>query len=230
MTTALRADAARNRTALVASAREVMAERGLEAALDDIARKAGIGNATLYRRFPRRIDLIAAVFADRMADHARVVQAALDATDPWEGFRSYVEAAAELQVHDRGIADLITMDVSMAPEIESLRDQAFHGLVEVIERAKAAGALRADATPEDVVVILQANAGVVTRAHAAAGHASRRLIHLLLDGLRAEGSTAGPMAPSPRRMRAAMREHSRRAGLLDQTGPVTPPPSDKEHS
>jgi AcrR family transcriptional regulator len=230
MTTALRADAARNRAALVAAAREVMAERGLEAALDDIARKAGIGNATLYRRFPRRIDLIAAVFADRMGDHARAVQAALDATDPWEGFRGYVEAAAELQVHDRGIADLITMDVSMAPEIEALRDQAFHGLVEVMERAKAAGALRADATPEDVVVILQANAGVVTRAHAAAGQASRRLMHLLLDGLRAEASTAGPTAPSPRRMRAAMREHSRRAGLLDQTSSVTPTPSDKEHS
>jgi AcrR family transcriptional regulator len=230
MTTALRADAARNRAALVAAAREVMAERGLEAALDDIARKAGIGNATLYRRFPRRIDLIAAVFADRMADHARAVQAALDATDPWDGFRSYVEAAAELQVHDRGIADLITMDVSMAPEIEALRDQAFHGLVEVIERAKAAGALRADATPEDVVVILQANAGVVTRSHAAAAQASRRLIHVLLDGLRAEAATAGPTAPSPRRMRAAMREHSRRAGLRDQPNPATSPPSDKEHS
>jgi AcrR family transcriptional regulator len=230
MTTSLRTDAARNRAALVAAAREVMAERGLEAPLDDIARRAGIGNATLYRRFPRRIDLIAAVFADRMADHANAVQAALDATDPWDGFRGYVDAAAELQVHDRGIADLITMDVSMAPEIEALRDQAFHGLVEVIGRAKAAGALRADATPEDVVVILQANAGVVTRAHAAAAQASRRLIHVLLDGLRAEAATAGPMAPSPRRMRAAMREHSRRAGLLDQPNPATSPPSDKEHS
>jgi AcrR family transcriptional regulator len=207
-----------------------MAERGLEAPLDDIARQAGIGNATLYRRFPRRIDLIAAVFADRMADHARAVQTALDATDPWEAFRGYVEAAAELQVHDLGIADLITMDVSMASEIEALRDQAFHGLVEVIERAKAAGALRADATPEDVVVMLQANAGVVTRSHAAAGQASRRLIHLLLDGLRAEAATAGPMAPSARRMRAAMREHSRRAGLLDEPNPPTSPPSDKEHS
>src|SRR5205085_5269216 len=168
MTTSLRTDAARNRAALVAAAREVMAGRGLEAPLDDIARQAGIGNATLYRRFPRRIDLIAAVFADRMADHANAVQAALHATDPWEGFRGYVEAAAELQVHDRGIADLITMDVSMAPEIDALCDQAFHRLVEVIERAKAAGALRADATPEDVVVILQANAGVVARSHAAA--------------------------------------------------------------
>lgn len=214
-TTALRSDAARNRATLVAAGREVMAERGLEAPLDEIARRAGIGNATLYRRFPRRIDLIAAVFADRMADHARAVDAALAAPDPWEGFRSYIEAAAELQVHDRGIADLITMDVSMSPEIHELRDHAFHGLVEVINRAKAAGALRADSTPEDIVVILQANAGLVSRAHRAAGQASRRLIHVLLDGLRADTATAGPVAPSPRRTRTAMRAHSRRAGLLD---------------
>lgn len=222
--TSLRSDAARNRAALVAAAREVMAERGLEAPLDEVARRAGIGNATLYRRFPRRVDLIAAVFADRMADHARAVQAALDAADPWQGLRSYIRAAAELQVHDRGIADLITMDVSMAPEIEALRDRAFRGLVEVIERAKAAGALRADATPEDVVVVLQANAGLVSRAHGVADQASARLVHVLLDGMRADAATPGPTAPSPRRMRAAMREHSRRAGLLDQPTPTTSRP------
>lgn len=226
----LRSDAARNRAALVAAAREVMAERGLEAPLDEIARRAGIGNATLYRRFPRRIDLIAAVFADRMADHARAVQAALDVSDSWEGFRGYLEAVADLQVHDRGIADLITMDVSMAPEIEALRDHAFRGLVQVIERAKAAGALRADATPEDVLVILEANAGLVTRAQPAERQASRRLIHLVLDGLRAQAATAGPPAPSPRRMRLAMREHSRRARLLDQPTAGASPKPRKEHT
>jgi AcrR family transcriptional regulator len=211
----LRADAARNRAVLVAAAREVMAERGLEAPLDEVARRAGIGNATLYRRFPRRIDLIAAVFADRMAEHARAVEAALEADDSWEGFRRYLEAAAELQVHDRGIADLITMDVSLAAEIKALRDQAFGGLARVMERAKAAGLLRADATPEDVLLILQANAGIVMRAHAAARQGSRRLVHLLLDGLRAEAATDGPTAPSARRMRLAMREQSRCARLLD---------------
>jgi len=211
----LRADAARNRAVLVTAAREVMAERGLEAPLDEIARRADIGNATLYRRFPRRLDLIAAVFADRMAEHARAVAAALEADDPWDGFRGYVEAAAELQLHDRGIADLVTMDVSAAADMKALREQTFRGLVELIEGAQAAGALRADATPEDVLVILQANAGVVTRAHAAARDASQRLIHVLLDGLRAEAATSGPAPPSARRMRAAIREHSRRAGLLN---------------
>jgi hypothetical protein len=125
---------------------------------------------------------------------------------------------------DRGIADLITMDVSTAPEIETLRDHAFRGLVTVIDRAKAAGALRADATPQDILVIL------VTRARPAEREASRRLIHLLLDGLRAEGATAGPPAPSAQRMRLAMRDHSRRTGLLNQPGAATSPKPGKGHA
>lgn len=228
MTASLRSDAARNRAAVVAAAREVMAERGLEVPFDEIARRAGIGNATLYRRFPRRIDLIAAVFADRMVDHDRAVAAAVAAADPWEGLCGYLETAAEMQVHDRGIADLITMDVSMAPEIKALRDHAFNGLVDVIDRTKTAGALRADTTPEDIVVILQANAGLVSRSHRAASEASRRLIHLLIDGLRAGAATPGAVAPSPRRMLAAMRANSRRAGLLDP--PATNTRSPKERS
>jgi AcrR family transcriptional regulator len=212
----LRADAARNRAAIVATAREVMAEHGLDVPLDEIAKQAGVGNATLYRRFPTRIDLVAAVFADRMFTHADAVDKALAAADPWDGFAGYIEAAAELQVHDHGIADLITMDVSRAHEIDALRAQAFGRLVEVIDRAKAAGALRADATTEDVLVILQANAGLVTRAQGASADASARLIHLLLDGLRATAATPGASPPSPRRMHAAMRARSRKAGLLDQ--------------
>ena len=64
----LRADAARNRASIVEAARDVFAEQGLEAPLDEIAKRAGTGNATLYRRFPNRGDLVAAVFADRMAE------------------------------------------------------------------------------------------------------------------------------------------------------------------
>jgi AcrR family transcriptional regulator len=209
----LRADAARNREALVVAAREVMGAQGLDAPFDEIARRAGIGNATLYRRFPRRIDLIAAVFADRMAEHAAAVDDALAAADAWAGFCGYVEKAAAMQVHDRGIADLVTLDLAMAPEIEALRAAAFDGMVRVIERAKTSGALRADCTAEDVLVIQQANAGVVERAHRAAEPSSRRLIHLLLDGLRAASATDGPPPPSRKRMLQARRDHSRRLGL-----------------
>src|SRR3954468_18341900 len=100
----LRADAARNREAIVEAAREVFAEHGLDAPLDDIARRAGTGNATLYRRFPTRGDLIAAVFAERMLEHLDAVQRALTDPDPWAGFASYIQAATAMQARDRGIA------------------------------------------------------------------------------------------------------------------------------
>lgn len=93
----LRADAARNRAAIVEAARAVFAEHGLDAPLDDIARLAGTGNATLYRRFPTRGDLVEAVFAERMAEHLEAVQSSLADPDPWEGFASYFRAAAAMQ-------------------------------------------------------------------------------------------------------------------------------------
>src|SRR5438552_14621099 len=117
----LRADAERNRRALLSAARMVMAEHGLDAPLDEIARRAGVGNATLYRRFPTRIDLIVAVFGERMADHVRAVEDALAEPDTWRALHNYITAVASLQVQDRGIADLVTLDVSSAPEIERLR-------------------------------------------------------------------------------------------------------------
>jgi len=206
----LRADAARNRAAIVEAAREVFAEEGLDAPLDEIAHRAGTGNATLYRRFPTREDLVSAVFAERMAEHRAAVQAGLADPDPWNGFASYVRTVAAMQSRDRGIADLVAMDVSSAPGIERLRSEAFDGLVRLVERARSAEALRADFTTEDVVVVLMANAGLVERAHGVTAQASARLAHVLLDGFRSAAATDGPAAPSPRRMRLAMRRNSER--------------------
>jgi AcrR family transcriptional regulator len=206
----LRADAARNRAAIVETAREVFAEQGLDAPLDEIAHRAGTGNATLYRRFPTRGDLVSAVFAERMTEHLAAVQAGLADPDPWTGFASYVQAAAAMQARDRGIADLVTMDVPSAPDIERLRSKAFDGLVCLVERARSAGALRADFATQDVVVLLMANAGLVERAHGIAAEASARLIHVLLDGFRSTAATPGPAAPSPGRVRLAMRRNGER--------------------
>ena len=206
----LRADATRNRRAIVDAARAVFGEQGLDAPLDEIAKRAGTGNATLYRRFPTRSDLVAAVFADRMAEHRDAVEVALADPDPWEGFAGYLRTAAEMQTRDRGIADLVTMELATAPEIEELRAEAFAGLVRLVERAQAARALRTDFTTEDVVVLLMANAGLVERAHGVAGAASARLVHVLLDGLRAAAASDGPVAPTPRRMRLAMRRNAER--------------------
>jgi AcrR family transcriptional regulator len=206
----LRADAARNREAIVDAAREVFAAQGLDAPLDEIAKKAGTGNATLYRRFPTRADLIAAVFADRMAEHLAAVETGLADPDPWNGFATYIRTAAAMQARDRGIADLVTMDLSVAPDIERLRAQAFAGLVRLVERAQAAGVLRADFTTQDVVLLQMANAGLIERAHGISADASARFVHVLLDGFRAGAATDGPSAPTARRTQIAMRRNAER--------------------
>jgi AcrR family transcriptional regulator len=206
----LRADAARNREAIVDAARAVFAEQGLDAPLDEIAKRAGTGNATLYRRFPTRADLVAAVFAERMAAHVEAVETALADDDPWNGFASYVRTVTAMQASDLGIADLVTMDLSSAPEIEQLRARAYDGLVQLIGRAHEAGVLRADFTDQDVVLLLMANAGLVERAHGITDKASARLTALLLDGLRAQAATAGPAAPSARQVLAAMQHNGQR--------------------
>jgi len=213
----LRADAARNRSAIVEADRAVFAEQGLDAPYDEIARRSGTGNATLYRRFPKRGDLVAAVFADRMTEHLEAVQAGLADDDAWRGFASYIQTAAAMQARDRGIADLVTMDVAAAPAIEELRSRAFAGLVRLVERAQAAGVLRADFTTEDVVLLLMANAGLVERAHGIRAEASARLIHVLLDGFRAAAATDGPSAPGARRTELAMRRNGER-----RLGPTKP--------
>lgn len=208
MTMELRADAARNRAAIVEAARQVFAKQGLDAPLDDIARLAGTGNATLYRRFATRGDLIEAVFAERMVEELDAVEAALANPDPWHGFTSYIKAIGAMQTRDRGMADLVTMDVTRAPEIDAVRASAFKGLMKLIARARKAGQLRDDVTTQDVVLLLMANAGLVERTHDISEQASARLVHLLLDGLRATAATDGPVAPDAPATEEAMRRNS----------------------
>lgn len=206
----LRSDAARNREAIVKAARAVFADQGLDAPIDEIARRAGTGNATVYRRFPTRSDLVAAVFAEQMAAYVLAVESALADADPWNGFASYVRGVAAMQAQDRGIADLVTMNLSIAPQMERLRARAHGGVVQLIGRAQDAGALRADFTDQDVVLLLMANAGLVERSHGMTLEASARVISLLLDGLRAQAATDAPAAPTSRRVLAAMTHNGRR--------------------
>src|SRR4051794_22930942 len=104
----LRADAARNRGRILAAAREVFAEDGLDASMNEVARRAGVGVATLFRRFPTREALIAATFADRMRAYSLLVESALADSDPWHGFCVYVRAVCSMQAGDRGFTDVMT--------------------------------------------------------------------------------------------------------------------------
>ena len=201
--TPLRADAARNRRQIIEAARELYGRRGLDAPLDEIARLAQVGNATLYRHFPSRCALAAAVFADTLCRVIDAASRALDDPDPWHAFAGHVRYLAQLQATDRGFADLLITEVTGAPELEQLRSRAFQAFTRIAGRAQVSGALRADFTPEDLVLLLMANAGLVDRTTDAAPTAWQRFIDLALDGLRSPAATPATTATPDR---AALRQ------------------------
>jgi AcrR family transcriptional regulator len=210
---ALRADAARNRQAIIDTARELYGQRGLDTPFDEIARTAGVGNATVYRHFPTRCELVAAVFADTLRRVLDAVAHALANPDPWEGFAEHVRFLCRMQAIDRGLADLLTTAITGAPELEQLRHRAYRAFVRLAEQAKSAGTLRSDFTPEDIVLLLMANAGVVHRTADTAPNAWQRFIDLALDGLRAEAATPAVGSPCAAAVRRAMRQRGDDFGL-----------------
>lgn len=209
VTRPLRVDAERNRGRLVEAAQAAFAERGLDVPLEDVANQAGVGIATLYRRFPTRDDLIAACFERRIAEYARAAEEALDAPDAWSGFCAYVERICAMQAADRGLKDVLTRTFPNAKTLEAHRTRGYELSVQVIERAKAEGTLRSDFVPEDLVLLLMANAGVVQGAGKAAPDAWRRFVSLMLDGFRSQGASQLPPPPSQRQMIRAMRRLAR---------------------
>ncbi|MFC4999474.1 TetR/AcrR family transcriptional regulator [Dactylosporangium cerinum] len=203
-TPGLRVDAERNRQRIITAAREAFAECGLDVPMDEVARRAGVGVGTLYRRYPTRADLVAAAFEQKMAAYAGIARDALAEPDPWQGFRGYVERVCAMQAEDRGFNLVLTMSFPTAKRFEADRDRSFADFLVVVERAKAAGRLRADFVAEDMVMFLMANAGVLTATADAAPETSRRLVAYFLQACAA--TTAEPLPPqaAPRRMYRAM--------------------------
>ena len=107
----LRADAARNRDAIVAVARDVFAEHGLEAPLEAIAARAGVGIATLYRRFPTREKLVAAALVEKVAEYTEAARQALAAPDPWADSPALLSGSANCIRVPRGRCDVAVHDV-----------------------------------------------------------------------------------------------------------------------
>ncbi|MFG3517185.1 TetR/AcrR family transcriptional regulator [Streptomyces bobili] len=191
----LRSDAERNRERIIAAARAVFARDGLGASMASVAREAGVGIATMFRRFPTKAELVDAVFVDRMDAYGNAVAVALDDPDPWHGFVGYIEAACAMQAADSGFADVLTTTFPTAKALERRRNEAYEGMVELIGRAKAAGRLREDFDSSDLVLLHMANAGVVNATGDAAPDAWRRVVALLVQSF--ETPARGPLPASP---------------------------------
>ncbi|MEU2774071.1 helix-turn-helix domain-containing protein [Streptomyces sp. NPDC007162] len=192
---ALRSDAERNRERIIAAARTVFARDGLDASMASVAREAGVGIATMFRRFPTKAELVDAVFIDRMDAYADAVTTALDDPDPWHGFVGYVEDVCAMQAADYGFADVLTTSFPAAKALERRRNEAYEGMVELIGRAKATGRLRADFDPSDLVLVHMANAGVVNATGDAAPDAWRRVVALLIQSFEAPARGSLPASP-----------------------------------
>lgn len=196
---ALRADARRNRDRIVDVAGELFAQRGLDVPMTAIARRAQVGVATLYRRFPTKEALVGAVFADQFTTCDGRLADALADPDPGRGLRTFLVDVCAMQAADRGFCAAFLAAVPDTVDVESEQARAVAGLTELVRRAREAGALRPDVTVADVVLVLMANRGIAAESAEAAVAASRRLVGLLLDALSAG---AGSALPPPVALRA----------------------------
>ncbi|MGI3226784.1 TetR/AcrR family transcriptional regulator [Streptomyces sp. GTA36] len=135
----VRSDVERNRGRILAAARTVFGRDGLGASMASVARETGVGIATVFRHFPTKEALVAAVFSDRMDAYADAVATALEDPDPWHGFTGYIEAACAMQAADNGFADVLTMTFPTARAMEKRRNEAYEGMVRLIGRGQGHG-------------------------------------------------------------------------------------------
>jgi AcrR family transcriptional regulator len=210
----LRKDAARNRALLLEAARQVFAERGLEASLDDVAHRAGLGVGTAYRHFANKYELAQAILAEAVDEVVGVAERAASADDPWTGIVAFVERAAEMQSADRGLREVL-MGVHDPEQMERVSDRISTPLNTMVDRAKATGAVRPDLEVSDlgIVVLMLCTVADVT------GDASpdlwRRYLPMLLAGLRSDVDLPVPPLPEDV-MRKAMASHKQRLVRLQQ--------------
>ena len=173
------------------AAKRLFADEGLDAQMPDIAKAAKVGVGTVYRHFPTKDDLIAALAAERFERLAEKAEEALEADDPWDSFCDFIRFAAEIQADDRGLCEVM----ASRPEVmdTSARAVGLDKLSErLVKRAQRSGDLRKDVTWEDVPMIA-CGLGSITQAEIgpAAGRWPR-LLEIILDGLRAPGSSRLP--------------------------------------
>jgi AcrR family transcriptional regulator len=189
----LRADARRNREAVLKAAKSVLAKCGPEAQMDDIARKAKVGVGTVYRHFPTKEALIAALMAERFEQITGFVEAGLEDPDPWNGFVHSLWQGAQLGANDRAISGLFSERVAMLAEVQASTERLNRAAAELIRRAQAAGTMRPDVTVDDVPVFM---CGLMQAMHQfdRDPDAWRRHLQLIVDGLRAGPHTT----PLPR--------------------------------
>lgn len=182
-----RADARRNREAVLQAAKELFGEQGLEAQMPDVAKAANVGVGTVYRHFPTKDHLIAALVSERFDRLAAKASEGLEAADPWDGISDFIRFAAQVQAEDRGLCEVM----GSRPDMMDAAARAA-GLTELadrlVKRAQRSGQLRRDLEWQDVPMIACGLGSVTQSSPAPSVGRWPRLVEIILDGLRAPGS------------------------------------------
>lgn len=172
-----RADARRNFDALIVAARDAFAEEGIDASLEDIARRAGVGIGTLYRNFPTRDALVETVYLGEVADIAAHASQ-IDGLGPFDSFAAWLDRYTGFAATKRVLLDGLNRD---SPVLSSCRGVLFQAGEPLLQRAQNAGEARSDVTIEDAIRLISGVAGAVY----ADPEQRARVIRIAIDGLRA---------------------------------------------
>jgi AcrR family transcriptional regulator len=192
----LRRDAERNRQRILDAARVVFAERGLGGSHDDIAREAGVGVGTVYRRFPDKEQLIDALFEARIEEIADAARAAADQADPWAALVGFLMRSQELQSEDRGLKEIVLGGARGTERAVAARSLIAPLVAEVLQRAKNANVVRTDIELTDLPLIQLAIGTIAESSRDIAPEVWRRMMTLVLDGLRPECARSQFVSPA----------------------------------
>jgi AcrR family transcriptional regulator len=191
-----RADAARNRSLLIDAAAAELAEHGLDASMARIAVRAGVAKGTVFNHFSSKDELVAAIFCEQLGALTATGDALLEQADPRSALLQFMIAGAQLQANDRSFCAAATATSRAHPAVRAASDRLTQVAEALTTRARQAGALRADVTGHDIVLLLAAPALVAAPIGAVRPDLWRRYLHLILDGLRPEAEHELPV-PAP---------------------------------
>ena len=182
----LRKDAERNRQRILDAARELFAQEGVGVTLNDIAHHAGVGVGTVYRRFPEKTHLIEELFEQQVSELVRLMEDALEDPDPWHGLTVFFRRNLELQARDRAFREIIVGTPEAARRINQIRARMFPLGAQLMQRAKDAGALRADFEASDIPMMFLMLTTILDASREVEPELWRRYLEIFIQGLRAE--------------------------------------------
>jgi AcrR family transcriptional regulator len=184
----LRADARRNREKVLAAARAVFAEQGVDAQMDDVAKRADVGVGTVYRHFPTKEALLNALTDELFAVIAVHSRTLLTLDDPWEAFTRAMWFGAERTAGDRAFTEIMAAQRKFPARTCPGKEDLIVTIAELMDRCKAAGVMRQDAMVEDIG-LLMCGVGSASQMEHPVPNAWRRHLAIMLDGLRAQAAS-----------------------------------------